>query len=231
MLPKFHKKPAGKKVLVLFYSLGGKTGDLAREIATGAQEIENTETQVKRVPELIPQEIFDKNPELKKRQEDFAKEFPLATVQDLIEADAIAFGTPVHFGSFASQLKQFIDQLSPVYVKGQMINKPAAVFCVSGSLHSGEEITLISLMIPLLNLGMIPVGIPYPIQGEGPQFDAGSPYGAVFISGRDGKRELGEDDKKTANILGQRLAMMAHLLGCNCKECKPFHEKIKKDHS
>ncbi len=228
MLPKFHKKPARKKVLVLFYSLGGKTGDLAKEIAWGAQEIENIETDVKRVPELIPQEVFDKNPKLKKRQEDFAKEFPLATVDDLITADAVAFGTPVHFGSFASQIKQFIDQLSPIYVKGQMINKPAAVFCVSGSLHAGEEITLISLMIPLLNLGMIPVGIPYPIQGAGPEFDAGSPYGAVFISGPDGKKELAEDDKKAASILGRRLALMAHLLACDCKECAAFHQLIKK---
>ncbi len=230
MLPKFHKKPAKKRVLVLFYSLGGKTGDLAREIARGAQEVENTQTEVKRVPELIPQEVFDNNPELKKRQEAFAKEYPLATVDDLVSADAVAFGTPVHFGSFASQLKQFIDQLSPVYVKGQMVNKPAAVFCVSGTIHSGEELTLVSLMIPLINLGMIPVGIPYPIQGTGPEFDAGSPYGAVFISGRDGKRELAQDDRKTANILGQRLALMAHLLGCGCDRCKSLHEAIKREH-
>lgn len=119
--------------------------------------------EIKRVPELIQKEVF-KNPALRARREKVEKEFREATIDDLISADAVAFGTPVHFGSFASQIKQFIDQLSPVFVKGQMVNKPAAVFCVSGRLHGGEELTLISLMIPLLNLGMIPVGIPFKAQ-------------------------------------------------------------------
>lgn len=219
-----------RKILVLFYSLGGKTADLAREVAKGAAEIVNTEVEIKRVPELIPKEVFEKNPALRERKEKVEKEFPEATVDDLTSADAIAFGTPVHFGSFAAQIKQFIDQLSPIFVKGRMVNKPAAVFCVSGSLHGGEELTLISLMIPLLNLGMIPVGIPYPIQGAGPEFDAGSPYGAIFVSGAKGEKELEEDDKKVANILGRRLALMAQLLNCGCEQCNVCHELTKKEH-
>jgi len=218
-----------RKILVLFYSLGGTTADLAREVAKGAAEIIGTEVEIKRVPELISKEVFDKNPALKLKKEKLEKEFPEATINDLISAEAVAFGTPVHFGSFASQIKQFIDQLSPVFVKGQMVNKPAAVFCVSGSLHGGEEITLISLMIPLLNLGMIPVGIPYPIQGAGPEFDAGSPYGAIFISGAKGEKKLEEDDKKIANILGRRLALTAQLLNCACKQCNICRELTKKE--
>lgn len=218
------------KILVLFYSLGGKTADLAREIAKGSSEIADTEVSVMRVPELIPDETFVKNPELRERKEKLEKDFPEATLDDLIGADAVAFGTPVHFGSFASQLKQFIDCLSPAFVKSQMVNKPASVFCVSGSLHGGEELTLISLMIPLLNLGMIPVGIPYPIQGAGSEFDAGSPYGAIFVSGAKGEKELQEDDKKAANILGRRLALMARLLNCGCEQCNLCHELMKMRH-
>ncbi len=219
-----------RRILVLFYSLGGKTADLAREVAKGAAEIVDTEVIIKRVPELIPKEVFEKNLALKEKKEKLEKEFPEAALDDLTSADAVAFGTPVHFGSFAAQIKQFIDQLSPVFVKGQMVNKPAAVFCVSGSLHGGEELTLMSLIIPLLNLGMIPVGIPYPIQGAGPEFDAGSPYGAVFVSGAKEERELEEDDKMVANILGRRLAMMAQLLNCGCERCNVCRELTRKKH-
>src|SRR3989344_714967 len=219
-----------RKILVLFYSLGGKTADLAREVAKGAAEVVDTEVIIKRVPELILEEVFEKNPALKERKEKLEKEFPETTIDDLTSADAVAFGTPVHFGSFASQIKQFIDQLSPVFVRRQMVNKPASVFCVSGSLHGGEELTLISLIIPLLNLGMIPVGIPYPIQGAGPEFNAGSPYGAIFVSGAKGEKELEEDDKMIANILGRRLAMMAQLLNCGCERCNVCHDLTRKKH-
>jgi NAD(P)H dehydrogenase (quinone) len=219
-----------RKILVLFYSLGGRVGDLAREIAKGATEVAGTEVEIKRVPELIPDEVFERDPELKSRKEAIEKEFPLAEVDDLIKADGVAFGTPVHFGSFASQIKQFIDQLSPVFIKGQMVNKPAAVFCASGSLHGGEELTLISLMIPLLNLGMIPVGIPYPIQGVGPEFDAGSPYGAVFISGAKGEKKLEKDDKMAANLLGRRLSLMTQLLNCGCEKCNTCHKLTTEEH-
>jgi len=219
-----------RKILVLFYSLGGKTADLAREVAKGAAEVVDTEVIIKRVPELILEEVFEKNPALKERKEKLEKEFPETTIDDLTSADAVAFGTPVHFGSFASQIKQFIDQLSPVFAGGLMVNKPASVFCVSGSLHGGEELTLISLIIPLLNLGMIPVGIPYPIQGAGPEFNAGSPYGAIFVSGAKGEKELEEDDKMIANILGRRLAMMAQLLNCGCERCNVCHDLTRKKH-
>jgi len=208
-----------KKILVLFYSLTGATAKLAREVAIGTQEVDGVEVSVKRVPEIVSQEIIEKNEAAKAAQKEIENEFPVATIDDLVEADGVAFGTPVHFGSFASQIKQFIDQLSGVWLQRKMVNKPAAVFCTSGSAHGGEEVTLVSLMIPLLNLGMIPVGIPYPVQGEGSGFDAGSPYGAIYITGHKGKKELSKEDKKAARILGRRLATMAQILQCGCEHC------------
>ncbi len=193
------------KVLVLFYSFAGHTAKLAEYIAQGAREIEGAQVEVKRVPELIPTEVFDKNP------------IPIATIEDLTSADAVAFGTPVHFGSFASQLKQFIDQLSPVFIKGTMAGKPAALFASSGSVHGGEEAALLSLMIPLLNLGMLPIGVPYPIAGESPEFDAGSPYGAIFVSGHKGDLELSAGDIKVAKILGKRLSALSKIIKYGCE--------------
>ena len=217
-----------RKVLVVFYSLSGKTAELAREVAEGVREVPGTEVTIKRVSELMPHQVIEKHPHLKEVQSRLEQEFPVATVEDMLGADAVAFGTPVHFGSFASQIKQFLDQLSPVWIEGNMVNKPAAVFCSAGSVHGGEEATLISLIIPLLNLGMIPVGIPYPIQGEGPEFDAGSPYGAIFVSGHDGKKELSAGDKKVARLLGQRLSHMAHVMKYSCDGCNSCQALIEK---
>lgn len=205
------------KILVLFYSLTGHTAKLAEYIAQGAKEIEGVEVAVKQVPELMPEKVFESNPELKRAKETFA-EIEVATLEDLTSADGVAFGTPVHFGSFASQLKQFIDQLSPVYIKGSMVSKPAVCFVSSGSIHGGEEAALISLMIPLFNLGMIPIGVPYPIQGENQEFDAGSPYGAVFTSGHKGDIKLSEGDILVAKLLGKRLAAMSKVMKHSCKE-------------
>lgn len=207
------------KILVLFYSFGGHTAKLAQHIAEGAREIEGAEVVTKQVPELIPEEVFEKNPKLKLAKQSFVH-IPVATIEDLTSADGVAFGTPVHFGSFASQLKQFIDQLSPVYIKGTMVSKPAACFASSGSIHGGEEVALMSLMIPLFNLGMIPVGVPYPIQGTGPDFDAGSPYGAVFTSGHKGDVELSEADIMVARLLGKRLSAMAKVMKHRCDSLK-----------
>jgi NAD(P)H dehydrogenase (quinone) len=209
------------KILVLFYSFTGATAKLAKYIAEGAREIDNVEVTVKQVPEIVPAEFFESKPELKKVRESFAH-IPVATLEDMTSSDGVAFGTPVHFGSFASQLKQFIDQLSPVFIKGTMVGKPAALFVSSGSMHGGEEAALLSLMIPLLNLGMIPIGVPYPIQGSGSDFDSGSPYGAIYVSGHKGEKEISEGDIKVARILGKRLAAMAKIIrhGCdNLPQC------------
>lgn len=214
------------KILILFYSLTGSVALLAKEIGIGARSISGTEVVIKQVPEILSENFFHTRPKLKHVRDQLNREFPIATARDLIEADGIAFGTPTHFGSFASQLKQFIDQLSEEWLEGKLLNKPAALFCAAGNTHGGEELTLLSLMIPLLNLGMLPVGIPYPIQGEGPGFDAGSPYGAIYVTG--GGRKLTLADKKVARILGQRLATMAQIMNCGCNSCNLCHDINKK---
>lgn len=218
------KKPI--KILVLFYSFTGFSAELARHVAEGARSVANTEVAIKQIPETLPSEFFEFHPAQKAVRDKLDTEFPVATAQDLTEADGVAFGSPTHFGSFASQFKQFLDQLSGQWLKGQLVGKPAALFCSAGSTHGGEELTLLSMMIPLLNLGMLPVGIPYPIAGEGPEFDAGSPYGAVYVT--HGGRQLSADDKKVARILGVRLSTLAQILNCGCNACNICHELHKK---
>ncbi len=215
------------KILVLFYSFSGNTAKLAKYVAEGAASVADTTVAVRQVPELLAPEFFSDKPELKKLRNSLDAEYPLATIDDLLDADGVLFGTPVHFGSFASQLKQFIDQLTSAWLQGKLVNKPASVFCSGGSMHGGDETTLASLMTPLITLGMIPVGIPYPIQGESPDFDAGSPYGAIFVASHEG-REVPVADKKVARILGVRLATMTRLLNCDCASCEGCRERMKK---
>lgn len=131
-----------RKILIVFYSLAGSVAELAKEVAKGAKEVDGTKVEIKRVRELVSPAVFEKNPQLKKEKEALEKEFEEATVQDLVEADGVAIGTPVHFGSFAFQIKQYLDQLSPVWLEGKLVNKSVSVFCASGSLHSGEEVAL-----------------------------------------------------------------------------------------
>lgn len=203
----------------------GKTAELAKYVAEGAKTLDGVEVSIKRIPEIYGEEFFKDKPELLETKMRLGREFEEATVSDLVAADGVAIGTPTHFGSFASQVKHYLDQLSPSWIKQELVNKPVSVFCSSGGMHAGEELTLMSLMIPLFNLGMIPVGIPYPIQGEGPDFDSGSPYGAIYVSGNN--KELGEGDKKVARILGKRLAAMTHVIKCGCENCNDCHLLLK----
>ena len=212
-------EPKRVTILVLFYSFTGATSELAKVVAEGANSVAGADVTIKQMPETLPESFFDDKPKLKAARAALNKEFPAATLDDLTSADGIALGSPTHFGSFASQWKAFFDQLSPVWLEGKLVNKPVALFCTAGSMHGGEEATLLAMMTPLLNLGMVPVGIPYPIQGESPDFDAGSPYGAIFVTGHKGEKKMTEADKKVARILGIRLATMTRLLNCGCEAC------------
>ena len=218
------KEKQERKILILFYSLGGNLALVAEEIAKGAREIVGTKVEIKRVRELIPDEVFEKNPRMKEDRQKLEEQYEEVTAEDLVRADGVAIGTPVHFGSFASQIKQFLDQLSSVWLAGKLVNKPVSVFCTSGSLHGGEEIALFSLLAPLLNFGMIPVGIPHPIREESPELDAGSSFGAIYVTGQGvNRRAFSEDDKKVARILGSRLAATTKILQNGCDTCSDCH--------
>ena len=204
------------KILIAFYSFTGHTEKLVKHIKAGAEKIPSVEVVVKRIPELLKDEFFLEHPKFIKTKNALEKKYPEATIKDLMEADGIIVGSPVRFGAVAAQVKQFIDGLSPIYIKNMMINKPVSVFCSGGSLHGGEETTLLSMLIPFIWLGMIPVGIPYPMSGVPKTFDAGSPLGAVFTSGVTGSNKISKGDIKAAKVLGARLAMMTEMINCNC---------------
>jgi len=193
------------KVLVVYYSTYGNVYKMAKLIAQGASEVEGAEPVVRKVPELMPQEVIDSNEDMKAGQE-MQKEVPLVTLEDFDEAGAIAFGTPTRFGNVSSQLKNQIDQLSSLWIKGAFIGKAAGVFVSTASLHGGQETTIHTLMAALLHLGFILVGVPYSVKELLTTKGGGSPYGPGHVAGDDNKREIDPEECAVCLALGRRLA-------------------------
>ena len=199
------------KVLIVYYSTYGNVFKMAQLVAEGVQEVPGSEAVIRTVPELIPQAVIDSRPDMKAGR-DMQKGVPLVTADDFREAGAIAFGTPTRFGNVSSQLKNQIDQLTALWLKGELEGKPAGVFVSTGSLHGGQETTILTLMAPLLHLGMVLVGVPYSVQELFTTQGGGSPYGPGHVAGGDNQREIDPQEAAICRALGRRLAQIGSRL-------------------
>lgn len=193
------------KLLVVYYSTYGNVYQMAQLVAEGAREIPGVEPVLRTVPELIPASVIESKPEMKAARE-LQKDVPLVTKEDFREAGAIAFGTPTRFGNVSAQLKNEIDQLTSLWLKGELEGKPAGVFTSTGSLHGGQETTIFTLMAPLLHLGFILVGVPYSTQELFTTQGGGSPYGPGHLAGPDSRRAIDPQEAAICRALGRRLA-------------------------
>ncbi|MDD9893057.1 MAG: NAD(P)H:quinone oxidoreductase [Gammaproteobacteria bacterium] len=190
------------KVLILFYSRHGATADMARLIAQGAEQ-QGAEALLRTVPEL--QTI-----EANKHQAKLAQSGPpYCTEADLHLCDALALGSPTRFGNMAAPLKHFIDSTSSTWMNGDLAGKPAAVFTSTGSLHGGQESTLLSMMLPLLHHGMVISGLPYSEAALMRTTTGGTPYGPSHLAGTETDKAISEDEKNLCLALGKRLAELA----------------------
>jgi NAD(P)H dehydrogenase (quinone) len=195
------------KILIVYYSTFGNVFQMAQQVAEGVKEVPGAEPVIRTVPELIPQSVIDSRADMKKGRE-MQKDVPLVTLDDLREAGAVAFGTPTRFGNVSAQLKNQIDQLSQLWMGGELEGKPAGVFVSTGSLHGGQETTILTLMAPLLHLGMILVGVPYSVQELFSTKGGGSPYGPGHVAGPDSTRGLDPEESAICRALGKRLAQI-----------------------
>lgn len=198
-------------LLVVFYSSYGHVHRLALAVAEGANAVADTEVRLRRVAELEAARVgMSKQPAYVQAQEAM-KAIPEVTKDDLRWAHGICWGTPTRFGNMTAQLKQFIDGLGGMWVKGELEDKPAGVFTSTATIHGGQETTILTAMVPLIHLGMIMVGTPY---GENPQIlvtdgIGGSPYGPSTLAGADGSRQVVDSELTTAKNLGHRVARVA----------------------
>jgi NAD(P)H dehydrogenase (quinone) len=193
------------KVLVVYYSTFGNVFKMAQEIVAGVRQVPGAEPVVRTVPELIPAAVVESNPAMKAGRE-VQKDVPLVSLDDFREAGAVAFGTPTRFGNVSAQLKNQIDQLTPLWMKGELEGKPAGLFVSTGSLHGGQETTPLTMVAPLIHLGMIYVGVPYSVQELFTTQGGGSPYGPAHLAGHDSQRTIDSNEAAICQALGRRLA-------------------------
>lgn len=200
------------KILVLFYSTYGHVYAMAEAAAEGAREVPGTEVLLKRVPETLPEEVLSKMNALE-AQKAFAH-VPVATPQDLVEADAILFGTPTRFGNMAGQMRSFLDATGGLWQERALVGKVGGVFTSTGSQHGGQETTLLSFLISLLHHGMVVAGLPYTFEDQTDitKIVGGSPYGATTIAGNLGERQPSETELAGARYQGKYIALLASAL-------------------
>lgn len=193
------------KVLIVYYSTYGNVYKMAKLVEEGVAEVKGVEPLVRRVPELIPLSVIESREDMKAGRE-MQKDIPLVTLDNFKAAGAIAFGTPTRFGNVSAQLKNQIDQLTSLWLAGELEGKPAGIFVSTASLHGGQETTILTLMGPLLHLGMILVGVPYSVKELFSTQGGGSPYGPGHIAGLDSKREIDQQEAAICRAFGRRLA-------------------------
>jgi NAD(P)H dehydrogenase (quinone) len=201
-------------VLVVFYSSYGHVHKLADAVVEGAKSVADTDVRLRRIAELEAARAgMSKQPAYVQAQEKM-KNIPECTQDDLRWADGICWGTPTRFGNMTAQMKQLIDGLGGMWMKGELEDKPFGIFTSTGTIHGGQEATILTSMVPLLHLGMIFVGTPY---GQNPQIlvtdgIGGSPYGPATLAGADGSRAVVDSELVTARNLGSRVARVAERL-------------------
>lgn len=193
------------KVLVLYYSSYGHIEAMAQAVAEGAAQVPGTEVALRRVPELVPEDVARASG-IKLDQA-----APIATPDELADYDAIIFGTPTRFGNMAAQMRNFLDQTGGLWFQNKLVGKVGSVFCSTASQHGGQETTITSFHTTLLHHGMVIVGLPYTFAGnsEMGEISGGTPYGATTLSGGDGSRMPSENELAGARFQGQHVAAIA----------------------
>ena len=193
---------AAPYVLVLYYSRHGATAEMGRQIARGVERVEGMSARLRTVPAV--------SANCEQVEDDIPAEGPLYCEEaDLRDCAGLVLGSPTRFGNMAAPMKYFIDQSSSLLLSGAMIDKPAAVFTSTSSLHGGQESTLLTMMLPLLHHGMLVVGLPYSESGLMRTESGGTPYGASHWAGADNERQLDPDEASLCQALGKRVGQLA----------------------
>jgi NAD(P)H dehydrogenase (quinone) len=195
------------KLLVLYHSSYGHTETLAYAIAHGVRAVEDIRVTVKRVPELMPDDVMA-SAGMKVEQP-----APIAEPGELADYDGIIIGTPTRFGNMSSQMRYFLDQTGPLWAAGALIGKVGSVF-TSTSTGGGNETTIVSVYNTLIHHGMVVVGLPYsaPDLTDISEVRGGSPYGASTIAAPDGSRTPSQKELNLASFQGHHVAKITKKL-------------------
>jgi NAD(P)H dehydrogenase (quinone) len=196
------------RILVLYHSTYGHVEQMAEAVAEGARSVEGASVDIRRVPELVPEELA------RKSGYKMDQAAPVAAVEDLASYDAIIIGAGTRYGTAASQMRNFLDQTGPLWAKGALVGKVGSAFTSTATQHGGQETTLIGMIQTLLHHGMLVAGLPYAWQGQMTleEISGGSPYGATTITGGDGSRQPSKNELDGARYQGRYVAETAKKL-------------------
>ncbi|GAA0379155.1 NAD(P)H:quinone oxidoreductase [Bacillus horti] len=202
------------KVLIPYYSAYGHIYEMVKAAADGARRVEGTEVKIVKVAEFEQVRKIMSSQEYYVQAQEAQENMPEATHDDLEWADGILWGIPTRYGSMPAQMKQYLDSAGGLWAQGKLEGKATAIITSTGSIHGGQETTVITSLVPLLHFGMIFVGLPY---GENPEQlttdgIGGSPYGAATVAGPSGEEQPKEAELVMAGRLGERLAKVAKAL-------------------
>ena len=193
-----------KEILILYFSKYGATELLAREIANGVDSVEGVSSKIRTVPSIpINNEKNDEIPD---------QGPPYIEKQDLFDCDGLILGSPCRFGNMAAELKYFLDNTTNEWLNNALTEKPAGVFTSSGSMHGGQESTLLTMAIPLLHHGMLLTGIPFSEKELSTTREGGTPYGPSHVSDEKTRKILSPDEVSLARALGKRISRIAKQL-------------------
>ena len=191
-----------KEILVLYYSQHGATRQMAQLIARGAEQVQGVRARLRSVPKVstVCESIEPAIPD---------SGAPYAEPRDLEECIGLALGSPTRFGNMAAAMKYFWDGTGSLWMKHALVGKPAVLFTSTGTMHGGQESTLLTMMLPLLHHGMVIVGLPYSEAELSTTQSGGTPYGASHVAGLANDQAISEAEKKLCMALGKRLAQTA----------------------
>ena len=196
-------------VRIVFYSMYGHVYRMAQAVGEGASEVAGADVKLLQVAETLSDHLVERLGGTQTRAQ-FAH-IPVATVDDLAEADALIIGTPTRFGNMCAQMRAFLDGTGGLWASGALAGKVGSVFVSTNTQHGGQETTIISVMQTLLHHGMVIVGVPYTHAGISfiDAVSGGSPYGASTIAGPDGSRTPTENELEIARFQGRHVAEIA----------------------
>ena len=191
-------------VLVLYYSLHGATEALALAVAQGVESVSGISARLRTVPKVsaVCESCADTIPD---------QGAIYCTEDDLRNCHGLVLGSPTRFGNMAAPLKYFLDNTTNLWLTGALVDKPAAVFTSSSSLHGGQESTLLTMQLPLLHHGMVIVGLPYSEPALHSTQSGGTPYGASHVAGQNHK-PITNEERELAIALGRRIAKLSQKL-------------------
>ena len=189
-------------ILVLYYSRTGQTAELAAQIARGVSRVQGMDARIRTVPSVSP----DTEASLPAVPDDSA---PYASKDDLANCAGLAIGSPTRFGNMAAPLKYFLDSTGDLWLNGTLNGKPAGAFTSTGSLHGGQESTLLTMMVPLLHHGMVLCGVPYSESALNETSAGGTPYGPSHWAGTGEPQSVNDHEKAICQTFGERLARLA----------------------